>query len=516
MNLFKFLKQKSGKVVFGTTQALVTSAAVGLFASYAAFTGGQIAAEKESVRDLSAIGREDTVSSSGFRRSKSGMLTSINLKDGLNQVATAEERAALEGNGPANDFGLDNVDSINNLSFGSASQGGSTDGLGTGGVAATEMPARAAVSSPYGGASGSGLAITPTASSPSSAPTARLGTASMARASGNNLNASGPTGGSSSSTRAGGSSSSGAGKASAPSYTFSGSMPSASSASAAMRTGNAAAGSGSNFTRGSRTASSRNGGRYSPSMGNELRDISKKSAEVAGNKNRGTNDGSDPFMASSTRSGGMTVSGEGPLSEGVASSDFDNKQEVKLRGIQKWTAQKKDDEAERSKARRNLTIALLAALAATLIAIPTGFHFLSLGKKCSLMAQADPDPIKKAVWSKMALKNYLIGAGIMAVATGGLVTVIAMAGVYAHKYSGGTLPTLAGILGGVGLAAIAATTIAALQAGLDGGSKYYEGFYSAIIGPLQKNGLRLLGSSVKQVAISKAVGAVQQGLSGKG
>ena len=169
MNLLTLLKQKSGKVVFGTTQALVTSAAVGLFASYAAFTGGQIAAERESVRDLSSIGREDTVSSSGFRRSKSGMLTSINLKDGLNQVATAEERAALEGNGPANDFGLGNVDSINNLSFGSASQGGSTDGLGTGGVAATEMPARATVSSPYGGASGSGLAVTPSASSPAAA-----------------------------------------------------------------------------------------------------------------------------------------------------------------------------------------------------------------------------------------------------------------------------------------------------------------------------------------------------------
>lgn len=448
MNLFKFLKQKSGKVVFGTTQALVTSAAVGLFASYAAFTGGQIAAEKESVRDLSAIGREDTVSSSGFRRSKSGMLTSINLKDGLNQVATAEERAALEGNGPANDFGLDNVDSINNLSFGSASQGGATDGLGTGGNVATEMPARAAVSTPYGGTSGSGLAVTPSASSPAAAPTARLGTASMARASGNNLNASGPTGGSSSSTRAGGSSSSGAGKASAPSYTFSGSMPSASSASAAMRTGNAAAGSGSNFTRGSRTASSRNGGRYSPNMGNELRDISKRSAEVAGNENRGPNDGSDPFMASSTRSGGMTVSGEGPLSEGVASSDFDNKQEVKLRGIQKWTAQKKDDEAERSKARRNLLLLLLGSVAAVLAAAPIGYHLIQKGNNASPYG-----------W------GFVIAGFAVLAAAAALVTVMLVkAGQYHAKYGGGgALPWLGYTVGALGFGLLTMAGIAGLS-----------------------------------------------------
>lgn len=491
MNLLTLLKQKSGKVVFGTTQALVTSAAVGLFASYAAFTGGQIAAERESVRDLSSIGREDTVSSSGFRRSKSGMLTSINLKDGLNQVATAEERAALEGNGPANDFGLDNVDSINNLSFGSASQGGSTDGLGTGGVAATEMPARAAVSSPYGGASGSGLAVTPSASSPAAAPTARLGTASMARASGNNLNASGPTSGSSASTRAGGSSSDGTGASAAPNYNFSGKMPSASSASAAVRMGNAANGSGSNFTRGGRDASSQNGGRYSPSMGNELRDISKRSAEVAGNKNRGANDGSDPFMAASTRSGGMTVSGEGALSEGVASSDFDNKQEVKLRGIQKWTAQKKDDEAERSKARRNLLLLLLGSVAAVLAAAPIGYHLIQKGKNASPFG-----------WGLV-----IAGFAVLAAAAALVTVMLVKAGQYHAKYSGGgALPWLGYTVGALGFGLLTMAGIAGLS-NQDG--KFVATYEKLIYNPMKKFAIK----AGKAIGIQMATSTVTSELS---
>ena len=313
MNLFKFLKSVSGKVVLGTTQVLGTSAAVGLFATYTMFNTASNQVDNElAVRSLSSVA-SSTSAYEGLQR-RNGLLTSINVKDGLNQVATAEERAALEAGGSSTNFGLDNVERVQNVSFGSAAQTSETDGLGMGGN-------KAVFSGPIGSgaAGGSAPGVHPGAvagavgsasSGAAGGERPTLGTASMARASGNAFNAAaGSVGGGSAASGARGASSraSGGSSGSGDGYQLSGAMPSGTNAVSSL-----------GLSRG------------------------------------GAADGST--------SGGMTVEGGVEVGE-TGSADFKSPEASQLKSVGNWADQEDDYQARKDKARKALAWKFLFTLA---------------------------------------------------------------------------------------------------------------------------------------------------------
>ncbi|WP_428055573.1 hypothetical protein [Candidatus Avelusimicrobium alvi] len=367
MNLFKFLKSVSGKVVLGTTQVLGTSAAVGLFATYTMFNTASNQVDNElAVRSLSSVA-SSTSAYEGLQR-RNGLLTSINVKDGLNQVATAEERAALEAGGSSTNFGLDNVERVQNVSFGSAAQTSETDGLGMGGN-------KAVFSGPIGSgaAGGSAPGVHPGAvagavgsasSGAAGGERPTLGTASMARASGNAFNAAaGSVGGGSAASGARGASSraSGGSSGSGDGYQLSGAMPSGTNAVSSLGLSRGGAADGSTFMAGGRHSTT---GRVTRSFRekNDLKDISKRSADAAGNRNRAANEGSRAFLASARNSGGMTVEGGVEVGE-TGSADFKSPEASQLKSVGNWADQEDDYQARKDKARKALAWKFLFTLA---------------------------------------------------------------------------------------------------------------------------------------------------------
>lgn len=388
MNVFKFLKSISGKLVMGIPQ-LTAIAGVGVLAVYGAYEADNTVANKErALRSVSAI--SSSSAQEGLRRQKNGLLTSINIKDSLNQVATAEERAAIEaGSGSADNFGLDAVDNIKNVSFGSAAETSATDGLGMGANKAMEVgssvrnapagsssqvPAGAVAAAAMGAGSGEGAGPT-------------LASASMARASGNAFNAtSGPVASSSGSGSSAARSSSGvasggrgAGGAS-EGYQFSGAMPSGSNAVSSLMNARRS----SSFTAGGRDSSvSRS--RRSFKEKNELKDISKRSADVASNRNRAANEGSRVWLAGYENSGGMQIDDLPNASESRSSADFENPTQQKLKGIGEYIPTVDEEAEKQDKARKRLMWMALALVAVTVVAIPLGYHLIAQGKKAGFL-----------------------------------------------------------------------------------------------------------------------------------
>ena len=468
MNLFYFLKNKRGKFTIGLTQ-MAAIAGVGLVVSMTAFQADKKAAEQEKIRSLSSI--ESGYNYGGMRQAGRDGLTSINVKDGLNQVATAEERARMEGRG-GGDFGLsaaDNVGgSLSSALGGRAADTSDTEGLGMGRNAVTMLEGSSGgVSSGGSRANAGDVSRRTTRGSRDSggADSPQLATASVTRASGSGINAS--YGGASSGGNAGGNSAAGGrttgGGSGAEGYHFSGAMPSGSDP-LSLSGGNGR--SGSTFMAGGRNATTGRGSR-SKGTGNDLKDISKRSADAALNRNRAANEGARAFLASATSSGGMNIdSSVGTTQSG--SADFAAPEVGRLKGISNWGDQVTEAETKRDKDRSNLFNLMIAAIAITVIALPIIRYLITAAKELTIGAAA-AGPMAGAMLAQAAslrLWGWVV-TGIVC-AAGALVVAHAIRFWTNYGFgwmSGGAL--------GVGVACAAAAVITALT-GKAGKSDVYK------------------------------------------
>lgn len=325
MNLFTFLKSKSGKFVMGLPQKVALTAVLGGAAAGVVYLGsgdGQ-PADKTPTRayvmgqsgrnadDASSFGRENTINIAGAQG-----ITSANSSDGS---GSGSDWAAA-------DASLSAVDKIGAGRVGGAHAGG------------VNPPARAAAGRneglggnngavAWGGrAQANGAAMNAAANAGASRAAGAMQHGVMATASGG---ATGNTfGGSSPAGRNGvngaNANRSGNSLGSVEGYKISGAMPQGSVAYAGAKMGNGSANFGD--TRGGRAGRGMQSG-----DGRTLNQIAKRSVEISQNKYRAANEGSRAFLASSQNSGGIAVENGVALSEGTASEDF-SAAAVKARG----------------------------------------------------------------------------------------------------------------------------------------------------------------------------------------
>ncbi len=457
MKWLSILKNKAGKFTLGIPQ-MVGIAGAGMLLTYGAFQADNAMDQKGPVRSLTSI--SDTQNYSGMDRTSTGQLTSMKIKDGLNQVATREERERMEGGRSSNDFGLSGVDGIEGRmsagSYGPAAPTGASDGLGMGANAAVETgntyiaASRASAGSGVAGlnAGGNGNGGTSGANGAQASSGSSLGSASIARASGSAFNAAagavagGKMGGSASNGRSGATH----GGASGDGYQFSGAMPGSSSAVASLADGGRAHGSAaSGFMASSRRGSAGRATR-SNSQG-DLKDISKRSADAARNQHRATNEGSRAFLASSQNSGGMTIEG-GVETESTGSADFEAPATNSLKGLGDWQKKAEDKDKEQQKARERLQWMMIAMIAGTFIAMRLGFSLIQKGKKAGLFG-----------WSFIAWGWTVLGIGMAYAAV-----VMGFAIDYMTKFNGLFMPITALVLGAAAVTALAITGAKAMAA----------------------------------------------------
>ena len=381
MNVLQLLKSKAGKLTVGIPQ-LAAIAGVGLIGVYSALQADKAQMEQK-VRSLSSI--SNAYDYSGLRQSGRGGLTSINVKDGLNQLATAEERARIEaartGGG---DFGLGAADNVGNAVSGALGGAGyqmsGSEGFGMGANAATEISA-----TPSGRAADVNVnraSVANGAAAGRAQAGNQLASASMARASGSGM--SGSYGGASSGTSGGSSASAGgAGRygasGSGEGYKFSGSMPSGTNP---VSLSGADGRNSSSFGAGGRNASVGRGSR-SRGAGNDLKDISKRSADAAANRHRASNEGSRAFLASSQNSSGMSFD-SGVETMETGSADFATLEAANVKKAREWGAKTKDFSQKRSDAADRLRKLMLATIFGGFAAIAVGSWLLtkpSIGAK---------------------------------------------------------------------------------------------------------------------------------------
>ena len=485
MKILKLLKNASGKIVMGVPQ-LAAIAGVGMLAVYGAYETDSTYASKEApIRTLSGITRSSV--QEGLQQ-KDGLLTSINVKDSLNQVATPEERAALEAqNGFSSQLVDQTENQIANWNPGAAAGSAQTEGLGMGAnETVMQGPAgapRAASSLP----SVNGGRVAAAAAQGGATQPPALGSASMARASGSAFNAaSGPIASSGSGTRS--ASASGGAAGSGEGYHFSGAMPSGSNAVSAMAGGQAFGAGSATFMAGGRYATTSRGPRSFREK-NDLRDIAKRSADAAGNRTRSANEGSRAFLASTRNSGGMAVEGGVAADNGGASSDFEPARAAKLRAIDDWADQEDDFAEKQEKARKRLMWMVLALVAAAVAAMPIAYSLISKGSKAGLFGLS------------MVFWGWTILGMVMAYAA----TVIGFGIDYNAKYNGMMMPMMSYILGA---GAIGAMTLTGIAAAKNRGKAAAEDKFRQVI----KKAAKTIGGVALQKGTDMAASAVKEEL----
>ena len=483
MKIFDILKNASGKLVMGVPQ-LAAIAGVGALAVYGAYETDATYASKEApIRTLSGIS-----SSSSYEglQNKGGLLTSINVKDSLNQVASEEERAAFDAkNGPSNNFAAASETRIDNWNPGAAAETSVTEGLGMGGNEAVfngpAAGARAAGKVP----AVDGAAVAAAASAGTQTPV--LGTASMARASGNAFQAASGALASSGGTRGGTSGSGASASSSGEGYNFTGAMPSGSNAISALNGGRAFGSGNSTFMAGGRHSTT-SSGRRSFREKNDLRDIAKRSADAASNSSRSSNEGSRAFLASTRNSGGMRVEG-GVTTGSGGSADLSAPRNQNLKAIGEW-AEKEDDFAERQdKARKRLMWMVLALVAAAVVAMPIAYNLISKGKQAGLFG------LSMVVW------GWAILGAVMAYAA----TVIGFGIDYHTKYNGQMMPIMSYILGAGAIGAMIFTGLAATR---NQGKAAAKDKFMGIV----KKASKAVGGTLVQEGASMAKEKISEGL----
>lgn len=371
MNLFNFLKSTRGAIK--PLNALLISGAAGVVFVYTVgnVADKQIKAERQ-VRTLSGIAASSPQQSM-LRRD--GRLTSINVGDGRGQLATAEERAAMQGNRAldkymANQQALAGMDAA----LGRAAQFSESDGLNIGNrevvqgtpqfVRGTSVDTEAGVAGAVtrAGAGKPGKVKT-------TAPTT-LAPATMTRASGNN---SGSAAGAVSGGIVGGPGSTGGTEG----MRMSGAMPGGTNIMSQRGLDKGPLGN-------SGTSSFRNGRdgyiTRGPKMGqgkDELDDIAKRSARAAASNSPSANEGAQAFLAGATRGGVVVTNGEGESEGGSASEDLKNPSDRKLRAIGNHLGKVEQEQEERQSANRALMWQMIATILGSIGAMVAGSLILS-------------------------------------------------------------------------------------------------------------------------------------------
>ena len=355
MNIFTFLKSKRGAInkLHAATLALSVGAGGMFFYNYIASSD---AAQEQKVRNLSSIftagGQVPTEYSS------------INVATGATRFATAEERAQYEGT--IFDGGEGAEDALNRFSFGSRALGSGEDGLGTGGVDATEIGGRGGsnmTDMPDGSAVGAAVR---SSAQRAEASAARNGfqTASITRASGgSNLSAgSGYSGNGGSSATASALKAEGSSRVS-PSG-ISGSMPSGSTLVSSKGFQGAHASSYRGGNRDGRIV----GQGINSSEGKGLHRIAVNSGKVAADANRRANAGVDPIMNETYNNPGVVqlTGGETLETKGVGNDSFNDNLNKSLRNAKSNFKEIDTSQQKQKKRRTEIGTMALALLWMTL------------------------------------------------------------------------------------------------------------------------------------------------------
>lgn len=504
MKWLTILKSTVGKVTMTTQKALLISAGVGVGATLIIQNAATIPVENGlPVRSISSI--SNPYNYEGLRRGDDSGLTSINVKDGRNQIASREEREALEGyrrRGFSEETlrHIDNLDTTVSGAVGRANGMGESEALTMGGnetdeiLAGTNGDGSNTLGAPNvniggaggaGGAGGSGDATGAggaPARSRAGAPAGGAGAgggpqlagASMARASGTGIGGAGGSGGS------GGPSGSGrGGNGGRDGYQFSGAMPSGSNVVSARAD---ALGHGNGmgnpqFLAGSRGSRTGRGQRVTRGD-TELKDITKRSAAAAANSDRSNNEGGWAFMANATQSGGMQF--EGAMESTTSgSADFETPNAARLKGIKDWGNKLDLDTQKRTQRRNELIMWLLGTVVATAIAIPFGYHLINKGRSSG------------GFWG---VAMMVAGFALLAAAAVVAGFLIGKAANFAKDYNSGALTTVSYIVGGVSIAALAFAGIAAMSNQDSGLHKFMD----KAMGKMKK----FMGDAMKSTAIS--------------
>lgn len=511
MKILHFLTSKAGKLVVGAPQML-TIAGVGLMATYGAFKTDQILDKDTPIRTLSSVSASSSYE--GLNRRADGMLSSMNIqnREGSKGVAVGADRERLEGTRSKNDFGLTAVDNLGRTvsvpGAGTAAATSATDGLGSGGVDMVEIS----------GGSSSGRASVPGVSAASVAQGtaggqasagdssgARLASASMARASGNAFNAaSGSMGGGSVGALAGGRGGASGSRASgSDGYQFSGAMPSGSNVVSAHSGLSGVQTGPSHFVAGGRNASVGRGGRRVNET-DDLKKISKMSADVAKDRNRGVVSGAKPFLANSATTAGMSIE-SGVDTTNTGSADFATPESRKLKAIGDWGQKQENTAKARSKARTRLLWMTLALVAAALGTMAFAGGLIFKGHIQMLMGQSMMAlPLCKTAGAMMMAKGRLsmaLGWGAIGLAGAYALTVLGFAIDYMRTYGGGFMPILSTMVSLGAVTALTLTGVKAMKA--QAFSTDIAKFQGQVLGVLKQAGVAG-GSTIAQQVISKA------------
>lgn len=374
MNLLRFLKSTKGAIKPLNALALSTAAGVGFFFVANTAANRQIQAERQ-VRSLASISQVATPQEGMHRHG--GMLTSINVLDARNQIASNEEIAARQGNDPlaryaANQRALDNMEG----SLGRAAEFAEADGgLNTGNRDVIQDAARYSVGNPNAVNVGDTTSTIYQARNQAAAGQNQLAPASMARASGQAVNnSSGPIA----------SGNAGAGNGGIVSgegpRRLSGAMPGGSNIVSQMGLDHAAAHANNTASFGRDRNGHGTGGHKIGNDRNELKDILHKSAAAAANTHASATEGSKAFLANAQTSGGITVDGAGE-DHTASSSDLTNPTNQKLKAVGNRLQGEEDKQEKRNRKHRQLITQLILTTLFSIGAIFAASEILTNMKK---------------------------------------------------------------------------------------------------------------------------------------
>ncbi len=259
----------------------------------------------------------------------------------------------------------------------------------------------------------------------------------------------------------------------------------------------------SHFVAGGRNASVGRGGRR-VNEADDLKKISKMSADVAKDRNRGVVAGAKPFLANSATTAGMSIE-SGADTTRTGSADFATPESRNLKALGDWGQKQENTAAARSKARTRLlwmTLALVAAALGTMAfaggLILKGRMQMMLGK--AMMAL----PWGKTAGAMMMAKGRLsmaLGWGAIALTGAYAFTVLGFAIDYMSKYGGGFMPILSTVASLGAVAALTITGVKAMKAQVF--STDIAKFQGQVLGVLKQAGVAG-GSTMAQQVISKA------------
>ncbi len=363
MNVFRFLTGKRGAIKLANASLVVSVAAAGLFYVGANTAANKQIAKERQVRSLSGVASTNNPYEGMQRHGR--MLTSMNFRDGQNQLASEEDLANRTGNDALARYGA-NQRALGKIegTLG-AYQFGDSDELNTANRDVVMDPTQLQVGNPNmagiegtmaDGASGA-AARAGAAGAGSAGARSSLASASMARGSGTGVNVAGANPAATASGPRMGGRPQGAG--------LSGAMPGG-SLPYRLKEGSALQANAS-FDRGYRASRAARRG-HDVSDRDQLKDIVKKSAAAARNTNAGANEGAKPFMSGGPGSGGMSVDG-GNAPQAATSSDLAAKTNQKLKNIGNRLNKEQNLVDERNQANENLIIQLIATAVGSLLAI---------------------------------------------------------------------------------------------------------------------------------------------------